>query len=148
MAELRWTAYDSIASYLTTELNSLANNGNKLGSAINFAASGSDRKIYMDIAVSLATVDLSGQTNPAIYLWMLARTDGTNYEDGGDSVNPARPPDAIVPIIVSSDAHKGFAKHILTTPDYGKILFKNQTGVALASSGNTMKYYLYSEEYI
>lgn len=37
MAELRWTAYDSIVSYLTTELNSLANNGNKVGATINFA---------------------------------------------------------------------------------------------------------------
>lgn len=148
MAELRFTAYDAIESYLTTELNTLADNGNKLGDPINFAASGSDRKIYMDIEVYLPIIDLSAETNPAVYLWVLARTNGTNYEDGGDSVDPARPPDAIIPIIASNAAHRGFARHILTTPDYGKILLENQTGAALATSGNTLSYYLYSEEYV
>jgi hypothetical protein len=146
MAELQWTAYDALESYLTTELNTLADNANKLGDPINFA--GSDRKIYMDIEVYLPIIDLSGQTNPAINLWMLARTDGTNYEDGGDSLNPARAPDAIIPIIESNAAHRGFARHILTTPDYGKILFENQTGAALATTGNTVKYYLYSEQFV
>lgn len=146
MTELQWTAYDTIVSYLTTELNALADNGNKLGAAIDFTAVGADRKIYMDVEVYLPTIDLSAQTNPAIYLWLLARTDGTNYEDGGDSVDPARPPDAIIPIIASNAAHRGFARHILTTPDHGKILFENQTGAALAGSGNTAKYYMYSEQ--
>lgn len=148
MAELRFTAYDTIESYLTTELNTLGGNGNKLGGAINFAASGSDRKIYMDIEVYLPIIDLSAEFDPAIYLWLLARTDGTNYEDGGDSVKPARQPDAIIPIIASNSAHRGFAQHILTTPDYGKILLVNQTGAALATSGNTLSYYLYSEEFV
>lgn len=147
MSELRWTAYDSIASYLTTELNSLADNANKLGAAINFAAEGSDRKIYMDIEVYLASVDLSGQTAPAIYLWLLGRTDGTNFEDGGDSVDPARQPDAIIPLRVVSGAQRVFARRILTTPDQGKILIENQAGAALAASGNTVKYYLYSEQF-
>lgn len=146
MAELRFTAYDSIVNYLGTELNALADNGNKLGAAINFAAVGADRKIYMDIEVNLASATLTG--SPAIYLWLLARTDGTNYEDGGDSVNPARPPDAIIPIVASTSAHRGFVRHILTTPDYGKILLENQTGAALGATGNTLKYYLYSEQFV
>lgn len=148
MSEQRWTAYDTIVTHLTTELNTLADNGNKLGAAINFAAAGADRKIYMDIEVYLPIIDLSAQTNPAIYLWVLARTDGTNYEDGGDSVDPARQPDAIIPVIESNAAHRVFARSVLTTPDYGKILLENQTGAALATTGNTLKYYLYSEEYV
>jgi len=147
LAELQFTAYDSKVEYLTTELNALADNGNKLGAAINFAASGADRKIYMDIEVNLTTVDLSAQV-PAIYLWLLARTNGTDYEDGGDSVDPARPPDAIIPIVASNAAHRGFARNILTTPDYGKILLENQTGAALNATGNTLNYYLYSEQFV
>jgi len=148
MAENRWTAYDSIVSYLTTELNALGNNENKLGAAIDFATAGADRKLYLDIEVNLASVDLSSAVNPAIYLWMLSRTDGTNFEDGGDSVDPARPPDAIIPIIASNAAHRAFARHILTTPDQGKILVENQTGAGLAATGNTVKYNLYSEEFV
>ena len=148
MAELRWTAYDTKVEYLTTELNTLANAANKLGAAINFAAAGTDRKLYMDIEIYLASVDLSGQTNPAIYLWLLARSDGTNYEDGGDSLDPARQPDAIIPVIKSSAAHRIFAQRILTTPDYGKILIENRTGAALADTGNTLNYMIYSEEHV
>ncbi len=148
MSELRWTAYDSLQTYLSTELNSLANNGNKLGAAINFAASGSDRKLYLDVEVYLASVDLSAQTNPAIYIWLLARTDGTNFEDGSDSVDPARAPDKIIPLREVNGAQRVFARFLLTTPDQGKLLIENKAGAALAASGNTVKYYLYSQEIV
>jgi len=148
MAENRWTAYDSIVSYLTTELNSLADNGNKLGAAIDFATAGADRKLYMDIEVYLGSVDLSAQTNPALYLWVLGRTDGTNFEDGSDSVDPARPPDVIIPLRAFNGVQRVFVKRVLTTPDQGKILIENQSGAALAATLNTMKYYLYSEEFV
>ena len=148
MSEVRWTAYDSVVTYLSTELNSLANDGNKLGSSIDFTASGADRKLYMDVEIYLNTVDLSGQTNPAIHIWLLARTDGTNFEDGSDSVTPARAPDKIVPLREVNAAQRVFARFLMTTPDQGKLLIKNKTGVALASSGNTVKYRLYSQEIV
>jgi len=146
MSEEQWGAYDSIQSYLTTELNSLADDSNKLGAAINFTASGVDRKLFMDIEVYLATVDLSSQTGPALYIWLLARTDGTNYEDGGDSTNPARAPDKIIPLREVNAAQRVFTRLLLTTPDYGKVLIGNRAGAALASSGNTVKYYIYGRE--
>jgi len=148
MSELRWTAYDTIVSYLTTELNTLANNANKLGVAINFAASGSDRKIYMDVELYLGSVDLSAQTNPAIYIWLLPRTDGTNFEDGSDSVDPMRAPDKIVALREFSGVQRVFARFLLTTPDQGKLLIENKTGAALAGTLNTVKYYLYSQEIV
>ena len=146
MTELQWTPYDSIQTYLTTELDGLTSNSNKLGAAINFAASGSDRKIYMDIEIYLGSVDLSGQTNPAIYLWLLPRTDGTNFEDGSDSVDPARQPDLIIPIREYNGVQRVFARRLLTTPDQGKILVENRTGANLSATLNTLSYYLYSEE--
>jgi len=146
MSELRWTSYGSLVTYLSTELNSLANDANKLGSAIDFASA--NRKMYMDIEVYLASIDLSGQTNPAIYVWLLARTDGTNFEDGSDSVTPARSPDKIVALREVNGAQRVFARFLMTTPDQGKLLIKNKTGVALASSGNTVKYRLYSQEIV
>ena len=146
MSELRWTAYGSLVTYLSSELNSLANNANKVGSAIDFSAA--NRKMYMDVEIYLASVDLSAQTNPAIHVWLLARTDGSNFEDGSDTVTPARAPDKIVPLREVNDAQRVFARFLLTTPDQGKLLIKNKTGVALASSGNTVKYMLYSQEIV
>jgi len=102
----------------------------------------------MDIEIYLASIDLSSQTNPAIHVWLLARTDGTNFEDGSDSVTPARAPDKIVPLREVNGAQRVFARFLLTTPDQGKLLIKNKTGTSLASSGNTVKYRLYSQEIV
>jgi len=146
MSEQRWGAYDSIQTALSTDLNSLANDALAVSSAIDFTAAGVDRKSYMDVEVYLASVDLSGQTNPAIYLWLLPRTDGTNFEDGDGSTTPARSPDKIIPLRTVNGAQRVFARFLLTTPDQGKILIKNETGATLASSGNTVKYYTYGEE--
>jgi len=142
--EKQFTAYDSIASYLTTELNALADDANVLGAAIDFTTAGTDRKIFLDIEVYLASVDLSAQTNPALYIWLLARTDGTNFEDGAAAVNPARAPDKIIPLRVVSAAQRVFARMVMPTPDQGKLLIGNRSGAALAATANTMKYYTYS----
>lgn len=148
MSEVRWGAYDSIVNYLTTELNSLADDANVLGAAIDFTAAGVDRKQYMDIDVYLASVDWSAQSSPAIYIWLLPRTDGTNFEDGTASIDPARAPDKVVAMREVNGAQRLFTRLLLTTPDQGKLLIGNRSGVALASSGNTVKYYIYGEELV
>ena len=148
MSELRWTAYDTIVSYLTTELNALANDANKLGAAIDFAAEGADKKLFMDVEIYLASVDLSAQTNPAINVWLLPRTDGTNFEDGADAVDPARAPNKVIALRAFSGVQRVVTRFLLTTPDQGKILVENKTGAALAATGNTVKYYLYSQEIV
>ena len=147
MAELRWTAYDTLQSYLTTELTGVVNNANKLGAAIDFTTAGSDRKPYLDVEFYLASTDLSGQTNPAIYLWLLARTDGTNFEDGSDSVDPARQPNMIIPFREFNGVQRVSARFLRTTPDQGKILVENRTGVTIVA-GATLKYRMYSEVYV
>ena len=148
MTELRFTTYDSIVTYMTTELDGLANDANKLGAAIDFTASGTDRKMYLDVEVYLASADLSAQTNPAINIWLLARTDGTNFEDGSDTVDPARMPNKVVALREVNGAQRVFARFLLTTPDQGKLLIENKTGAALAVTGNTVKYMNYSEELV
>ena len=146
MSELRWTVYNSPVTYLSSELNSLGNNSNKVGSAIDFASA--NRKMYMDIEIYLNTVNLSGQTNPALHLWLLPRTNGSDFEDGSDSITPARAPDKIIPLRAENTSQRVFARYLLTTPDQGKLLIKNKAGTSLASSGNTLKYMLYSQEIV
>ena len=142
MGEVTWTSYGSWTTALSTGLNSLANDGLAISSAID---NSTNKDLFIDIEVYLASVDLSSQTNPAIYIWLVARTDGTNFEDGGSSVAPARAPDAIVPLREVNGAQRVFARMLMATPDQFKILVQNKTGAALASSGNTVKYSTYGE---
>lgn len=142
MGESNWTSYGSVQSYLTTELNALADDANKLGAAID---NSSAKDFYMDVEIYLASVDLSAQTNPTIHIWLVPRTDGTNFEDGGDAVTPARAPNKIVALRAVNGIQRIIARGLLQTPDQGKLLIGNRAGAALAATGNTVKYIVYSE---
>lgn len=145
MATSTWSAYAAIVTALTTELNALGNGNTALSAAID---NSSAKSFYMDIELYLASVDLSAQTNPAIYIWLLPRTDGTNFEDGTAGTPgtiPARPPDKVIPLRAVNAAQRVFARGLLMTPDQVKILVKNAGGATLAASGSTLKYYTYAE---
>ena len=142
MGEVTWTSYGTWTTAIDTGLNSLADDGLAISSAID---NSSNKKLFVDIEVYLASVDLSSESNPAIYIWLIARTDGTNFEDGGTSVTPARAPDAIIPLREVNATQRVFARMLMATPDQFKILVQNKTGQALAASGNTVKYNLYGE---
>lgn len=144
MAELNWTARGSEVEYLTTELNSLANDGSKLGAAINNSSS---RDLYMDVEVYLNTIDLSAQTNPAVRIYLLPSSDDTNYDDGGDSTDPTL--DHLVAVVAmreANSAHRSTARMIVLPPGYFKLLIKNATGAALNASGNTITHRVYGLE--
>lgn len=145
MTQIRWTPYNLGVTYLSTELTGVIANANKLGAAIDFTATGYDRKLYLDIEFVIGSMDLSGQTNPCINLWMLGRTDGTNFADGSDTVDPAPQPDMIIPLRAFNGVQRVLARGLLTTPDQGKILIENGTGVTLAA-GSTLKFRMYSEQ--
>ena len=147
MSQEQWTGYDGIVAYLGTELNAMANNANVLGAAIDFTAGGVDRKPYMDIEIYLPIIDWSAQDNPALYIWVLPRIDGTNFEDGDATpTSPARAPDKIVPLRAANSAQRLVTRFALTTPDQAKLLIGNRTGAALSATLNTLKYKLYSRE--
>ena len=144
MAEYRWSAPAAIATALSTELNSLANDANAItGTQVDNTT---NRKTFIDVELVLASVDLSSQTNPAIYIWFLYELDGTNQEDGAAGVNPAKAPDVIIPLREVNGAQRVIIPNTIVLPYEFDILVGNRSGAALASSGNTLKYRLHSME--
>lgn len=144
MAEYRWSAPASIQSALTTELNSLADGSNAItGTQVDNT---SNRKTFITLELYLASVDLSAQDNPAVYVWFLLEVDGTNQEDGGASTDPAKQPDAIIPLREVSATQRVIIPNIVCSPYEFDILAGNRTGAALAASGNTLKYRFHSME--
>ena len=143
MGESNWTSYGSTTTYLSTELNSLANNGNKIGAAID---NSSNKDFYMDVEVYLASVDLSGSTNPAIYIYLIKSLDDSNYEDGGDSLDPPQEATKVLALVAASQVHRRVTESpIIIPPGSFKLLIENKAGAALAASGNTVKYRVFSE---
>ena len=145
MSDFKNKAYSALQTALTTELNTLADGSNVLDGAIDLSDATHSRLTKIDFEVYLGSVDLSAQTNPAIYIWLLKRTDGTNFEDGSASVDPPRPPDAVVPLREFNGVQRVSATAFVDTPDQAKILYGNRTGAALAATLNTLKYYIHTK---
>lgn len=145
MSDFRNKAYSALQTALTTGLDALADGSNVLDTAIDFSDVTHLRMQKLDLEIVLASVNLSAQTNPAIYVWLLKRTDGTNYEDGGASVDPQRPPDAVIPLREFNGAQRVSGTLFVDTPNSGKLLFGNRAGAALAATGNTLKYYIHTK---
>lgn len=142
-----WTSHSALADAIATaSLNSLANNGNALGAVVIDNQSSALREFEIAFDLYLASVDLSSQTTLAVYIWLIESLDGgTTYEDGGASVSPARRPDVIIPLRAVNGAQRVRGRCTLPPGNF-KVLVGNRSGAALASSGNTLQYAVYSDE--
>lgn len=145
-----WDTPGSLTAYLSTTLNSLADETTDLGAAIDNSTA---KKTFMDIELILASVDLSSQSNPATYIYLIESVDGgTNYDSGTDaaSTDDTCPPVdklcAIIGAMVGSgaQAHNGIKTMIPIPPGHFKLMLRNKTGAGYAASGNTLKYRTYS----
>ena len=143
MATLQWANRVDEETVLSTELNSLADDG----TAVTASAMGhTNREMYADFELSIAAT--SSRTASGVGLYILAELDGTNYQYGSGSLTP------------SGNAYKGsflfdtgqtaarvdIITGILLPPGNFKVLVKNELGVALASSGNTLTMRRYNTE--
>ena len=135
-------AVQGTETLMSADLNSLADDAVNVGAVL--PDNTSNRYFYAEFELVLATVDLSGQTNPAVELYMVPSYDGTNYADTGtDASTTVYPPAqylvAVFGIAETSAAHRAVSPHIMIDPLKYTPVVINKTGVALASSGNSLK---------
>src|SRR3954468_17781018 len=103
----------SQTSLLTTELNSLANNGTALGSAYdNTAGQTGDGYTLCDIEL-VVTYGSAPTASTGVSFWFLTTQDGTNYEDGDNSTTPGRMPDVVFPLRAVTTAQRIVRRVIL-----------------------------------
>lgn len=142
---INWESNPALTSYLTTELNSLANDGNKLGAAINNSV-GLD--MYMDVELNLATQGSARSAGAFVAIYLIPSLDGgTNYCYGADDLDP--PANTLVvtlPLDAAVTARYVTATGILVPPGHFKLLVENKTGQAFKADSNVLQYRLYSEE--
>lgn len=136
----------SATTYLSTELNSLADGANKLGAKIDNEADG-ENEMFIDVEFSIATQGSARDAGAYVALYLLESVDGTNFTYGSDSVDP--PASALIDVFLLDAATT--ARYVCLTnlqlpPLDFKLLLMNETGQAFASSGNTLKYRIHSLE--
>ncbi len=130
MSTAQWAAPSSAQSMLTTELNSLANGSTSaLGSAWDNTSSR-----YVQCAGEVYLASLTPTSGGYVQVYLVPAPDGTNY---GDIVN-SNLVATIYPSTSASVKRLTF-EGVPMGPFLYKVALKNAAGVALASSGNTVK---------
>lgn len=153
MADAKWEAPTvSLTSYLTTTLNSLADATTDLGAEIN---NESNLCTFMDLELTLASLDLSAQDAPSVAIYMLECVDGgTDFDTGSDAVSAEAsvpPGDKIIAVFglrpgTGAEAKTAVKSLIPIPPGRFKLLVRNKAGVAFAASGNVLAYRTYNIE--
>ena len=128
----------TITTVLSTALNSLANNSNVLSSAITLST-GEPGYRFGEWELYIASSAAAMTANTAFTGWIIQALDGTNDEDGGTSVTPARTPDLIFPVRAVSTAQRITWQSELPTGSFKVLLRNDGTNQTVASSGNTLK---------
>lgn len=149
--DIKWeTPTQALVDYLTTELNSCANNKLVLGAEIN---NETNLCTFMDLELTLASLDLSSQSSPAVVVYMLESVDGgTNFDnvtDGSITEAQTPPADKIITQIglrphSEAEAKKAIKSIIPIPPGRWKLATRNKTGVAFAGTNNKLAYRTYN----
>jgi hypothetical protein len=139
MATVEKFLLGSQSTLLSTELNTLANNGTALGSAFdNTVGQTGDGYTLCDLEL-VVTFGTAPTINTGVSLWFLESQDGTNYEDGDNSTTPSRMPDVVFPVRAVNTAQRIIRRTWLPWGKFKPLLKNDGTGQSFAASGNTVK---------
>jgi hypothetical protein len=138
------SALEAVFTALSTELNSLANaTACSASSAFDNDSSGQRWPAAM-VEIYIATQGTARSAGASVSLYIIPTTDGTNYGDGTDeclenyAVGHYSLDDATTARYITGRVH-------LPPTDF-KVVLKNNTGQALAASGNTVKFAEFTAE--
>lgn len=144
MALDKWSVLGTLNTYLSTELNSLASAANKLGAAIDNATN-KNKLAIVELVLAFGVAPAAGKS---VDLYAVFSADGANYSDGDDTVDPALSSFlAAFPVRAVTTAQRIVIPNIpLLAPASFKFLILNESGQAMAATGNTLKYATYNTE--
>lgn len=138
----------SPVTLLSTELNSLASSAtagaiSSVGGASGvfnntFGGGGLGGYTLGQFELVLGSPAGSLTAFTAASIWFLTEVDGTDYEDGGASVIPARRPDVIIPVRAVGTAQRIIIVAYMPPSNWFALLSQS-TGQTWAASGNTLK---------
>ncbi len=129
----------SVNNHMTTELNSIVDSGNAIGSTdIDNSTS---LYLYDDLELYTNTMTYAPSPGATIDVYLVQKLDGTNLEDGNASIDP--PAANLVGVFNMrsvTTAQRHTLRMIPIPPGKYRYVLINNTGQTLASSGNILKY--------
>ena len=148
---MKWAAPTvAYGNYLTNELNALAIDKIKVGAVIN---NESNLCTFLDLELTLASLDLSGQSAPSVDVYMIESIDGgTDFDTVTDEATAEDLMPPVDKICTKMGLRKGTgaeAKLVTKTiipipPGRFKLAPRNKTGVAFGATGNILAYRTYN----
>ena len=143
MATVKWAGWTSRGTVLTTELDALANSGRSAaGTEVNNAVN-KDRWGKLEMAVTFGTAPTAGGY---VEIFAVTAPDGTNYEDGSDSVDPGAHKLVDRIPLRETTAYRVTGRQFPLEPAKTKFLLTNASGQAFPASGSTVTLYTTNEE--
>jgi hypothetical protein len=139
----KWGTGTGLTTVLTTALDHLANN--TMSAASSTIANQTNLDLYADIEVVLAS--LSPTTGAYVAIYVLESVDGTNFPAQSDADLRLTTSQLLVSIPIgttATTAQRVVARNVLLPPNAFQIKLDNQTGVALNSTTNTVKFDTYN----
>lgn len=138
MATIQLNTPDSESQVMTTDLNSLADGGNVLSAAQSNDGAG-ELDLLVDVELDLAAQGSARDSGAYVALYLLTSSDGTNYDYGDGSTDPALTNwVGNFPLDAATNARRVSIRGIPLPPSNYKWLLQNNTGQAFASSGTIL----------
>ena len=135
----RYQEHDSFETILSAELNSLADGGNKIvGAALSNDAAATERRLFGNFSLSLAAQGTARKIRGKVDLYILPEVNDV-FSYGGDSLDPS-----LLDFVGSfmfdatTTARVSILQGIRLPNSNFKPLLINDTGQALAATGNTL----------
>ena len=140
MASVTHKSYTAaIASALTTEANSLANDANTAASSAIDNTTNLD--LFHDLTLTIATQGSARSAGATVEVYLVMALDGTNYDDVSESTAELV---AVFSLDAATTARQLTRRDVPIPPGLFKYFLRNRTGQALAASGNLLEYRAHS----
>ena len=136
---LKYTAEGTIATVLSTELNSLATSDQEVSSSQYSNDAAGERDVYAEYEVYLAAQGGARTGGNLVELAIIAEVDDANFPDWDDENLFDNYTVASWKVNAAATAVRFTVTDVkLPATDY-KVVLRNETGQALAASDNTVK---------
>ena len=142
---IKWeTAWTDRGTVIGSGLDALSDGSRTAAGAQVDNSTNLDRYGKFELTVDFVSAPSAGAK---VDVYMITAPDGTNYEDGSDSVDPGDHTRVVsIPVKASTAAQRLTSRVFDLEPAKTKFLLKNSTGQPFPASGSILKLYSGNEE--